>query len=1190
MKISVLFLFLGTFSLYAGKIYSQETEVSVKLNNVTIREAFSRIEKTSDYVFLVSDEIGTVLNKRVKLSADNKSINEILNILLKNTDLRYRVMDRQILIYEKIKETEVRANVVKQQPKVITVNGVVTDNKKEPLPGASIKIKDTTQGVATDINGTFILPNVSPDVVLEISYVGMQSQTISLNGKTTINIVLLEDESALQELVVMGYQALDKRDVVGSISVIKAKDILTPAHTSIDQMLQGWVPGLMVMNPSSRVGTSPKIKIRGTSTLLGNQDPLWVVDGIIQPDPLHIDANQAMTEDLRNIIGNQISWLNPYDIEDITVLKDASATAIYGSKASNGVIIITTKKSSSDKIGIKYSSSYSFRPQPTYADFNLMNSAERIQYSHDAFQAGARYNDVPIQQIYTYEGLATLYMDRKISKEELDNGISRLQMVNTDWFDLLTRNSFSHNQHLTLSGQSNKLSYNISLGYSDSKGVEINNDVKRFTGRSRMSLNLSPKVSIDFILSGQQSTKKGYGPGVNPLSYATRTSRAIPAFDENGEYVYYKRKSSYDLVLPRPVLGYNILNELEHSGSSSKSSSWNANLNFKWNITPSLKYEFSSGISQFGTNSTSYAGERTFYIASKYRGYDFGTVTPASQEYKAALLPFGGELFSVDMQSININIQNMLTYYKIFQDRHRLNVLLGTELRSGDDNSISNTVWGYVPERGENIMYPATPKDIVPIGVDYDPAATLGLFKNLYEGAYKKHSQTNNFVSLFATLAYSYKNKYVVNFNIRSDASNRFGQNINRRFDPTYSFGFSWRGAEEKWIKNLFKEYVNQFNLRASYGIQGNALTNISPDLIASIGEILPVYNQYSSRINSLPNPNLTWERTKSWNLGLDLSLLNRISMTLEYYGRSSNAVITQPIPQEYGKSYMSINGGLIRNHGVEYSISFNVIDTKDFAWSFGLNSSKNWNKINTDPTVQLQLSNFLYGSNNLILKKGYPVSAFWSYSFKGLNPQTGYPEFNLMDVDSELAKADPSSYLEYSGQREPDFTGGLNTRIRYRSFSIGANFSLLLGSHTRLPSLFTSNHFIAHPDVNVSKELVNVWKKPGDELKTNIPAFYSRGGTSIRLPDKLTSKPMYSMWNESSVRVVNASFLRCNNLSLNWELNHLASKINLKSMMLSASVSNLFVIADKKFQGFDPELGNSVMPRIYSLSINVGF
>ena len=298
--------------------------------------------------------------------------------------------------------------------------------------------------------------------------------------------------------------------MVGSYTTVKAEDIMMPAYANIDQMLQGQVPGMMVLSSSTRAGASPKIQIRGTSTLLGNQDPIWVVDGIIQDDPISINASSNMAEDMREIIGNQVSWLNPNDIETITVLKDASATAIYGSKASNGVIVITTKKGKVGRMSINYSGNFSVAPRPKYKNFNLMNSQERIEFSEDAFADGLRYFREPVKQMYTYEGALRMFQDGELTSDEFIKVRNNLETVNTDWLDLLTRTSFGHNHNVSVTGASEKVNYALSVGYNQNDGQEKGNSSERLTGRAAVTVNLRENVRINLTMNGTTGTNKPF--------------------------------------------------------------------------------------------------------------------------------------------------------------------------------------------------------------------------------------------------------------------------------------------------------------------------------------------------------------------------------------------------------------------------------------------------------------------------------------------------------------------------------------------------------------------------------------------------------------------------------------------------------------------------------------------------------
>lgn len=455
-----------------------------------------------------------------------------------------------------------------------------------------------------------------------------------------------------------------------------------------------------------------------------------------------------------------------------------------------------------------------------------------------------------------------------------------------------------------------------------------------------------------------------------------------------------------------------------------------ASLDLKWNILDWLTYQFTGGYSNNNSTNEAWETEQTFYIAETYRGYDFNSVSPNSKEFGAALLPFGGELFTNNAQQYSYNIQNKLQFSKAFNNENRINALVGMELRSSTNKGVSNTVWGYAPDRGEVITLPTTPQAFTPITGSKNEG--WGLLKKIYDGGWRKVNTTDNYLSVFATLAYSLKNRYVVNANIRNDASNRFGQDANHRIDPTYSFGFSWRASEEDFMKKYVK-WITTLNFRGTYGIQGNAVTRISPDLILNQGKVANLYNRYQSTISQIPNPNLSWERTKSWNFGVDLELFSMFYMNLEYYTRRSNAIVELELPYEYGITSMKRNGGIIHNRGIEYTLTFTPIQKRDYALSVSLNASKNWNEGgHTD--IDVNAASFLSGRSDIVLKEGYPLSSFWSYSFAGLDGKTGEALFNLLDIPEEerSRQIDPTTYLVYSGQKDPYFTGGLSLSFRY--------------------------------------------------------------------------------------------------------------------------------------------------------------
>lgn len=1192
VQVLASFLFLFTLLLCHGHLKAQSKMVNMEFKDASFIEVINAFRQQTGMKFLYNLE--KVKNKRcTNLIIRNKPAMEAIDIALKHFKCTYSIVEGVVTIKDE--------EVAPTQP-VKTITGEVRDESGTPLPGVTVLLKGTQVGVATDVNGKFTMSiPASSKHTLIFTFIGMEKKEITVDGEKPISVTMRYEETALDEVTVVstGYQTLNRKDMVGSYTTLKADDIMMHSYSSIDQMLQGRVPGMIVVNTSSRVGRAPKITIRGQSTILGNTDPLWVIDGVIQADPMPFNTSSALTEDLSQLVGNQVSWLNPEDIETVTILKDASATAVYGAKASNGVIVITTKKGKADRMRVHYSANLSLRLRPHYSNFNYMNSRERIQFSKEAYDAGARYQTEPLPQIYTYEGLMSMYNDRLVTEDFFVQQMELLETVNTDWLDILTHNAFSHNHNLSFSGGSEKMTYNVSFNYTSQKGFEIGNETERFTGRINLDTKLRKNVRANFTLYASLDNSDGFGPGVNPMGYATKTSRSIPAYNADGSRTFYQTYEKYKYNGQQQALSFNFENERDNSYARNEANYFDVSVNFDWDITSDFTYQFVGDIMHSNNESEAYAGEKTQYIARNYRGYDYGTESNDSEKYKASMLPFGGELLKTGNKLVSYNMQHKVLFSKTLNDSHRINAMIGLEIRSEDNASTSNTVWGYVPERGEKIMQPRPYDEIVPLnGADLDANSKFGVLSQIYNGSWYSTTMTNNFIGYFFTLAYSFNDRYVLNANVRGDASNRFGQDVNKQFDPAFSFGFSWRMGEENFVKNNLT-WLNQLNLKATWGIQGNVVTSISPDLIVKQEGVSTYFDEYYLSISSLPNPYLKWERTHTWNLGLDLQLFNGITMNLDYYGRYSNAIIDQDVPNEYGTKTLKLNGGRIQNHGIEFSMNLTPYQRDNFAWTVGINASKNWNRAEADDitnkTAEITKNDFLNGSGTRQLKKGYPLNAFWSYSFAGLDPETGYPTFNYMDVEERHESVDPTTFLVYSGQTEPYFTGGLNTRIRYRSFSIGADFALLLGAKKRLPnpySGFSSGTRLPDPLTNLSKDLNKRWKKPGDENRTNIPALFIGDSQQyqMELPDG-KGESIYTMWASSDVRVGNASFLRCTNMSATWNVPQaLCAHIGVSSLSLSGTVNNLFLIANKCWNGFDPELGTSITPKTFSFRLSVGF
>lgn len=1175
MKILMVLLLVGGMHLSATTF--SQTKVSLKMTDVTVQEVFSSLERITNYTFLYKLDLVGKCGK-VNVDVTDREFDELLKDLLSPLGLAFTI-DDQVVVITPVKMED-------NKKKEITIKGRVFTKDSTGVPGATVILKGTSTGVITNIAGEFTITiPYTESPVLKFSFLGMKTREVKYVGQKEMLVLMEEDVKAMDEVVVTGYQRIRKSDMVGSTNTVKREDLFFDGTNSIEQMLQGKLPGMLVMNTSGLVGKRQKVRVRGTSTLLGNQEPVWVVDGIIQEDPIpfksrELDAYGSISQDnfdmVKDFVGNAIAWLSPNDIEDITVLKDASATVMYGVKAANGVILIKTKRGKAGRMSVNYSGSVAITPRLTYEKMNLMNSKERVEVSREVYARGLTANQRPLESI-GYEGLLGRYLAKEISYDEFDREVKKLETTNTDWFGLLFRNSVSMNHSLSVSGGTDKISYYGSVNATENKGTSIGNESTSYSASLNFSAKFGEKIDLTFGVNASTAETQGYYQ-VDPFGYASKTSRVIPCFAEDGKKYFYKDVNGYM---------YNILHELSMTGNKNTTRSMGASVNFRWDILKGLQFESSFGLNTSNVVGESFADEQSQYI-TKLRRYEFGSQRPADRLYQESQLPNGGELNTTENRNFNYTWRNVLSYNYVLAEKHRFSLMIGQECRSNKYDGVSSTIYGYYPGRGKSVTMP--PITVLnPGGDDYVANELLKSFNTVVT------DRKSNYLGFFGSFSYGFNERYVLTASLRSDASNRFGQDTRNRFLPVWSVGARWNVHYEPWMQN--QRVISDLNFRISYGWQGNVAENYGPDLIARVGSGATTIDQnrtgeYMMFIKSLPYGNLRWEKTKTINMGTDFGLFeNKVTWTVEYYyKKTEDMIVEKQVPYAYGVASMPINGGNMSNQGLEISAGFTPVRTKNFVWNVSVNTSKNFNKVKSDLNEYKNWQAAVSGNLN---KNGYAVSSFWAFDFKGLNPETGAAEFNMLSAEENPdVLSDATTFMKYMGTLEPDFQGGVSMSWRYKSLSLSTSFNLQIGGKKFLYHVFDEDMVTSTPSayVNLPKEMVKRWKKSGDELKTDVPALLSSSSTSVTLPNGVTD---YSprLYNYSDVRVVDASFLRCNSLSLNYTLpEKWIKRMCLKNLALSASMSNPFKIVSKGFRGIDPEVATGAQPlsRTYSFGINV--
>ena len=1223
--LTLFYMLQAIIPLTTSSAFGQERTtkvISLKLENATVLQALEEINRLSQNNVIFKREEVTREPKRITVDLKDVTVLQAVQECIKGTRLTCTERYGRVAVGP---DTEVKS---------VRISGTVKDQKGAILPGVTVIVKGLAMGTSTDNNGHYSLnlPRVD-NLSLLFSFIGMETEEVKYAGKDTINVVMKEVVSELEEVVVnTGYQRIDARKNASAITSIRAEDIITPGLQTIDQMLEGHVPGMIFMQNSGQIGAAPRLRIRGTSTILGSQEPLWVIDGVIQEDPVNVDPENLNDLDFVNLLGNAISGLNPEDIEQIDVLKDAAATAIYGKKAANGVIVITTKAGKQGPPSVMYSVSGSFTQRPRYSDrsVNVMNSKERVAFSRDMIENRLAYPK--ITSWVGYEAAYRDYIEGQIGYSEYKSLVDKYETMNTDWFDILMQDAFSHKHTLSLSGGSSTLRYYASLGLNDVTGSVKGESNRVYSTNVNLTGNFD-KFTVRFGLQGSVSKRKYIPEDVGVTEFAYNT--AVPARNDDGSYWYYQIEKEIDgesYYYPK-----NILEDMANSSTLTNQNSLTFQSSVAYQVLPILKAQVLLAYSFSNSNSGTWHGADTYYSRSLNKSYGASTETWWKTN---TLLPWGGEQRDSRVERNSYTVRFQVDYNQAVDrnEEHVLNGSAGFEVKSNKYNTYAKTTRGIFRDRGNAIQ--SVPTDDLKDNTYREymiwSQSTAAL------GAYTK--QLTNDVSAYMTLGYSYKNIYNFSVNARVDFSNEFGSRANEKFFPIWALAGRWNLTE-----NVLREvrWINDLALKVSFGYQGNVPSVPSRLVIKKSTVSSNLFNQFYSTVSAYPNPDLKWEKTANVNVGLDFSLLKRkITGSVSYYYRKTmDAYMDKSVSEVNGVTSYKVNQGTVINQGYELSLNFIPINTmgadgKGFRWRFDPQLGQVINKLidnatsSTDKSLKddadLTYSDYLNGTVQTVNRS---INGFYSYKFLGLDPVDGRPIFpnleqkimvNGEEVDyGEQFKLMSNeerymSVMEYSGNRVPTLQGSLINTFSYNRFTLSVNMSYSLGSKVRLlklyPNISSDNGTMApNPMENIRSEFSNRWKRSGDEAYTNIPGILSNAdflttlgtnpwwkktaynGTVNR---KLIAENIWQMYDYSSTRVVSGNYLKIQNIALRYNVpEKFCKKIRMKAAYVSLSGTNLYTFSSKKLKGQDPttQTGNSstitqsIRPT-YSFSLNVTF
>ncbi len=1188
-----IFLFLVFTTPFCQRVYSQEIKLSFSLKNATLKDVINEIKRVSAYDFVYSDLQLKSFRQR-DVAFKDATIRQVLDDCLKDTGLEYTINGNTIVLKQK--------SIKVEDENLKYVSGVVTDVSGNPLPGATLLIKGTTTGMATNANGEYKI-GVPKDgeCTLIFSFMGMKTQYVKVGNKTKIDVKMEEDLTEVEEVVVTGYQNIDKRHLTSAVSSVKASDILTPGMTSIDQALEGRIPELVLISNSGEVGSTPRIRVRGTSTLLGNREPLWVLDGFIMHDPVNVSNDDLNNPDYINIIGNAIAGINPQDIERIDVLKDASATALYGTRAANGVIVVTTKKGAIGPARFSYnhSSKYTRRPRYTDRNVNLMNSQQRVQFGKEL--SDLHYQFPSNMTMVGYEGALNSFYKGLSTYDEFVDNVKWYETVNTDWFDILTRDTYSHDHTFGVSGGNDDIRYYVSVGYNRENGVSKTTYTDRYTARVNLDMTFSKKIRANFSMNGNVQKKNHLMSEIDAMDYAYNTTRALPCFNPDGTLYYYDKIAYGGTNKAYNKFRYNILNEIENSSNEYDGNTIGAMLDIKITPITGLDISVSGNYNRSSTLQEQWWGEKTNYVA-RWKNAEYEEL-PMTGTVGSCYLPYGGILKTTNSITEGYTFRTQIDYRKLFGEnqQHMIMLMGGFELNGNTNRQISDENRGFVKDRGLQFIDNLQNLDDYP--------------------EYKKWLNTNHRsishgishqISGYFVLSYSYRNHFTLNVNGRFDASNKFGSRSNERFLPVWSVSGNWN-LRENILKNV--EFISELRLRGSFGIQGNMLEDQSPNLIIKQGTLDPIYNENVSSIARYPNPNLRWEETQQLDGGLDVAFFNsRLSMEFSIYSKKTTGCFTtvqiSSVNGVSGHTYV-MNGGDLNNSGYSISLSATPVKTENFQWKFSTYYSGNFNEVKTGSVENYTLSDYLNGT---AIVDGAAIGSFYSYKFLGLNPSNGTPIFDDYNdrqhlLEYKTLEETVLMTMEKSGQRDPIFSGNFSNNFTYKNLSLSMNLSYSIGSKVRLFPLYSPILSGVSSETNVRKEFLHRWMAPGDEQYTDIPVIMSPADPEyLKYISHFSQSPIaashiqnfasniWNMYDNSNHRVVSGSYLKCSSLTLRYNVSpEWLKKTPFSNLSISLNALNLFTISAKELKGQDPSQAGFAKPNLsvrpsYTFQFNVTF
>ena len=1101
-----LILLLAGLLQVSAKSYSQNTKLSLELHNETVAAILNQIEEQSDYRFFYDNE-QVDLTKRLNVEIENKGIEEILDQLFAGTRISYEISDRRILLMAKAGFSGVTQN---RQEKV---TGKVTDESGVPLPGVTVVIKGTGSGTITDVDGNYFLSNVSSDAILVFSFVGMESKKVLVGNQSVVNVILEESTVGLEEVVAIGYGVQKKKLVTGSTIQVTGESLTKRNTVDAFGALQGMAPGVNIVQNSGQPGEGYKINIRGLGTT-GSSDPLYVVDGVA---------------------GGSVDALDPNDIESIDILKDAASSAIYGARAANGVILVTTKKGKAGAFSVSYDGYMGVQNANTNG-IKTLNAKQYMTIVNSTLVASGA-------SAYDFESLIPNYYQKIM--DGTWNGTNWLKESKNDHAPVS-----SHAVNITGGSDMSRIAIGFSyLGQDGTIDKPATPNYERYTVRLNSDHSLLKKNDRDMITVGENVTytateKSGvsiagiYSNNVRDLLTA---SPLLPACNSDGDFYVYKdmveNDWDFDQTIVNPLAGISV----NHSQKNTTARRLQANGFLEISPVKELKFRSNAGYE--------------FYQS------DFRQYIPA-YELSSDESNLTDDVTQTQSYSTKWTWENTINYIKRFNDNH-FDFLVGQSIEK----------WGY--------------------GCSLSVKNSNSLFPDSFDNAYISNTQglsttdteisgapntAGSLSSFFGRVNYNFRETYLASVVMRADGSSNFARGHRWGYFPSLSAG--WVMTNEDFMKP--DAVMNFFKLRASWGQNGNCdIDNFQ--YLATIAFDSDSYYYFDDKDNPstgaypdiLPNEDVTWETSEQLDFGVDARFFNsQLGLTFDWYKKTTKDwLVDAPQLASYGTGAPYINGGDVENKGFE--ISFNWNDKIDnFQYSAGISLSRNKNKV----TRIANGEGIIHGPENVLAQNtdelyraevGYPMGYFWGYQTAGVfQNQTEIDELlnnggitlqsspvpgDLIFVNTNGDDVIDDDDKTMIGNPHPKFTMGFNFNCSYKGFDLSVNAYGAFGQQ-------------------IAKCYREFSNSPNNNYTTDVlTKYWTEEGSTNRYP-RFTHGKDTNFAELSDIYIEDGDYVKISNMSLGFDIKHVCRKLPFQKFRVYVAAQNLFTFTD--YSGFDPEVG----------------